>query len=284
MSMPSSPRPQMLRHPSHIHPLFEFHLPVGGEFICDGCRTCGYEKSYRCIYCNFDLHEYCATCPIKLRSGLHVHELTLVNLVATRKACDICEECVDGLFYTCSFCDFNAHPVCTQIPTKLQHGHLPNHSLTLRQPRMSSWCVVCWDACTSWRYRCDICQVDVHLDCVYEPFYYELETPPRSRSMEAYMGSPQFEACLENPSSSRSTRANMGPRQLMGGFHGFPMMVPNQGQMGHLAAYQAHNGNQGRRRSKRRKIISAVAKLAANVLFGSVIGVMPFSPEDFWGS
>lgn len=75
----------------------------------------------------------------------------------------------------------------------------------------------------------------------------------------------------------------MGPRQLMGGFHGFPMMVPNQGQMGHLAAYQAHNGNQGRR-SKRRKIISAVAKLAANVLFGSVIGVMPFSPEDFWGS
>lgn len=150
MSMPSSPRPRMLRHPSHIHPLFEFHLAVGGEFICDGCRTCGYEKSYRCNYCNFDLHEYCATCPIKLRSGLHVHELTLVNLVATRKVCDICEECVDGLFYTCSFCDFNVHPVCTQIPTKLQHGHLPNHSLTLRQPRMSSWCVVCWDACTSW--------------------------------------------------------------------------------------------------------------------------------------
>ncbi|XP_011036079.1 PREDICTED: uncharacterized protein LOC105133695 [Populus euphratica] len=257
MSMPSSPRPQMLRHPSHIHPLFEFHLPVGGEFICDGCRTCGYEKSYRCTYCNFDLHEYCASCPKKLRSGLHVHELTLVSLVGTRKVCDICEECADGLFYACNVCDFNVHPVCTQIPTKLQHGHLPNHSLTLRQPRMSSRCVVCWDACTSWRYGCDICQVDVHLDCVYEPFY-DLQTPPRS--------------------SPRSTRANMGPRQFMGGFHGFPMMAPNQGQMGHRAA---HNGNQGRRR---RNIISAVARLGAQVLFSSVVGVMPFSTGDFWGS
>ena len=32
-----------------------------------------------------------------------------------------------------------------------------------------------------------------------------------------------------------------------------------------------------------RDFFSAVAKLAANVLFGSVTGVMPFSTKDFWG-
>ncbi|CAK7325758.1 unnamed protein product [Dovyalis caffra] len=68
----------------------------------------------------------------------------------------------------------------------------------------------------------------------------------------------------------------------MGDFHDYPVVVSNRGLREHLAGSQGQNSNQDKRRGKKRKVLSTVAKLAANVLLGSVIGVTPFVNIDFW--
>ncbi|CAK7325756.1 unnamed protein product [Dovyalis caffra] len=120
VNVSSCPSPQMLLHRTHIHPLYE--VPIDVDYTCDGCQTFGCEKSYGCNACNFDLHPYCATCPSELESRMHKHhQLTLIYPSGNDYVCDLCDEDVEGFFYRCSFCYFNIHPLCTQIPQKVQH-------------------------------------------------------------------------------------------------------------------------------------------------------------------
>ncbi|KAJ4903814.1 Uncharacterized protein Rs2_17765 [Raphanus sativus] len=101
----------------HIHPLTK--VDGVGRYICDGCKTEGSGRSYRCASCNYDLHEYCATCPPTLVSHLHPqHKLRLVH---DRRGCDICNEATKGLFYQCEPCGVDVHPLCTQQPQKVSH-------------------------------------------------------------------------------------------------------------------------------------------------------------------
>ncbi|XP_033146007.1 uncharacterized protein LOC117133586 [Brassica rapa] len=102
----------------HIHPLTK--VDGVGRYICDGCKTEGFGRTYRCSSCNYDLHEYCATCPPTLLSMYHAqHELRLIH---DRRGCDICDETTDGLFYQCEPCGFDVHPLCTQQPPKVSHS------------------------------------------------------------------------------------------------------------------------------------------------------------------
>ncbi|CAF1868340.1 unnamed protein product, partial [Brassica napus] len=102
----------------HIHPLTK--VDGVGRYICDGCKTEGFGRTYRCSSCNYDLHEYCATCPPTLLSMYHAHhELRLIH---DRRGCDICYETTNGLFYQCEPCGFDVHPLCTQQPPKVSHS------------------------------------------------------------------------------------------------------------------------------------------------------------------
>ncbi|CAN7062312.1 unnamed protein product [Brassica rapa subsp. trilocularis] len=103
----------------HIHPLTK--VDGVGRYICDGCETYGFGRTYRCASCNYDLHEYCATCPPTLRSSLHPqHELRLVH--QDGRWCDICKETTKGMFYQCQPCGFDVHPLCTQQPQGVSHN------------------------------------------------------------------------------------------------------------------------------------------------------------------
>jgi len=158
-----------VQHFTHIHPLTEFNSI--GDFICDGCKTYGSGKTYRCEPCNYDLHEYCATCPLTLPTFIHPqHELSLVvrKQQSTRqndRACDICDESVEGLFYRCKICEFDVHPLCTQLPQHVRHVLHPAHHLEFR-PSGASTCMVCHGPCQSWRYRCELCRFDIHMECI----------------------------------------------------------------------------------------------------------------------
>ena len=159
-------------HPNH--PLL-YHSDSHHDYICDGCKTPGSGGRFRCHSCNFDLHEYCTDCPDKLSSSIHHnHHLTLVlrkpsGARLNERICDVCRDPVEGLFYRCKDCDFDAHPLCTQLPKELRHVADNKHSLKLQKLPYGS-CSVCKQGCSSlWVYGCEICRVNIHLDCLIGP-------------------------------------------------------------------------------------------------------------------
>ncbi|CAH8265098.1 unnamed protein product [Arabidopsis lyrata] len=147
----------------HIHPLT---VVTVGDFICNGCNTEGYGKTYCCANCDYHLHEYCATCPTTLLSFMHPqHELGLV-FEGPERLCNICDESVEGLYYRCIACDFDVHPLCTRLPQHVRHVPHPAHPLELSHSEANSTCMVCRGAIQSWRYKCGPCGLDVHMECV----------------------------------------------------------------------------------------------------------------------
>ncbi|KAL3826034.1 hypothetical protein ACJIZ3_022063 [Penstemon smallii] len=159
-----------------IHPDHQLKpIETENEYLCDGCKTLGTGKRYRCCNgCDFDLHEYCATSPRTLSSFMHPnHTLTLVmrkpqTARQVDRVCNMCSDRVEGLFYRCKECEFDVHPLCTQLPEKLQHALHKTHPLTLKSSSPGI-CGVCRGSCSGWRYRCGICNFDIHLECVLVP-------------------------------------------------------------------------------------------------------------------
>ncbi|KAK9266431.1 hypothetical protein L1049_021434 [Liquidambar formosana] len=134
-------------HPGHL--LAEVYM--NKEYICDGCNTLGYGTRYRCDGCNFDLHEHCGTCPARFSSFMHPrHQLNLIFSHIDR-ICGVCGDRVEGRYYRCNLCNFDVHPLCTQLPQFVRHAMHPGRPLRL-QPSSPTWCMVCKNVCTSWRY------------------------------------------------------------------------------------------------------------------------------------
>ncbi|VVB02552.1 unnamed protein product [Arabis nemorensis] len=159
-----------IQHFTHIHPLTK--VDGQGGFICNGCNTYGFGTTYRCVTCDYDLHDHCATCPPTLLSFMHPqHELQRVFRGPDQRQlkehrCDICDESVEGLYYHCEPCDFDVHPLCTQLPQQVRHVPHPDHQLELSHSGASNTCEVCRGAIRSWRYKCGLCRLSVHMECV----------------------------------------------------------------------------------------------------------------------
>ncbi|KAM3325533.1 hypothetical protein P3S67_000658 [Capsicum chacoense] len=161
---------QHFTHPKHSLTLYDSNT----KYLCDGCKIPGIGKRYQCLRCNFDLHEYCGTCPMNLSSFLHPHHsLMLVTRKPhgerrSNRVCNVCCDSVEGLFYRCGVCNFDVHPLCTQLPEALRHALHQAHPLKLRSSAEQGTCAVCRGACnaSSWRYRCRLCGFDIHIDCV----------------------------------------------------------------------------------------------------------------------
>ncbi|KAG9149492.1 hypothetical protein Leryth_020517 [Lithospermum erythrorhizon] len=155
----------IIQHPTHPkHPLQELTNAI--EFSCDGCHALGSGTRYNCAICEFDLHDFCASCPVTLSSNLHPnHPLHLQNKVVDDRFCDLCGDLVNGLFYSCEECEVDLHPLCTLLPPTAKHALHPQHILKL-QPEKPSWCAVCRQVCNLWRYRCNTCCLDIHPECV----------------------------------------------------------------------------------------------------------------------
>ncbi|XP_028071179.1 keratinocyte proline-rich protein-like [Camellia sinensis] len=168
---------QTIEHFTHPgHQLEQIYAKT--EYTCDGCKTHGQGSRYQCNSksCCYVLHDYCGTCPPSLSSFMHPqHPLTLVvrnPQQSTRqndRYCDVCREPVEGLFYRCKDCDFDVHPLCTQLPRQLRHALDHSHLLTFEAPVLPSPCSVCGAVCSSWRYRCGVCGLDIHLECLLKP-------------------------------------------------------------------------------------------------------------------
>ncbi|OMO71032.1 C1-like protein [Corchorus olitorius] len=222
-----------IQHSTHVHPLTQFNSDR--EFLCNGCRTLGDGKSYRCQFCNFNLHERCATCPLELSCFMHEHRLKLVsksealNLMdqVMKKLCDLCGDPVEGLFYECNqLCGFNVHPLCTQLPAYVNHVKDKAHRLRLQRCLTEDSCTICRNECSPWRYRCEICCLDLHLECVLATCEEAMSSTPASRALNsplpppAASNSPFFNAYYPYYGYG----ANPGPPYY--GYGGVPLAPP----------------------------------------------------------
>ena len=165
----TKPNMEHFTHPGHS--LAEVY--GSEEFQCDGCKTPGNGLRYRCHTCNFNMHDYCGRCPSTLSTFMHPqHHLKLVTGTQGRHdnegSCDLCGDNVEGLFYQCTLCDFNIHPLCTKLPEYVPHALDPIHQLKLQTSSSPGWCRVCKSECTSWRYGCRTCNFDIHLECILD--------------------------------------------------------------------------------------------------------------------
>ncbi|KAG8390043.1 hypothetical protein BUALT_Bualt01G0042100 [Buddleja alternifolia] len=254
----------------YIHPKHPLHLlNIPQEFICNGCSALGFGPRYRCHTCDFDLHEICATCPNTTPSPLHPHHpLTLVNHPVNDRFCDLCGDLVHGLFYTCRACEFDVHPLCTQLPLHVQLPLHPHHLLKLQPGSGPAGCALCFKACTFWRYRCDACSLDVHLECVLGGGGDDMS---------------------DQAAVTCQTRAVV-PQPQQAGFGGCAMGIPVGGGGGGYGAYggaemmtcqpskvewnnMSSSSSSGRRR--RRKIYTFVGRAAASAVITTIVGI-PF--------
>ncbi|KAF7845452.1 diacylglycerol kinase theta-like [Senna tora] len=169
-----SERKYIIEHVTHPgHPLS--YVEGSRVFQCDGCNKTGNGSKYQCATCDFDLHEHCATCPSSFSFVVHPpHHLNLIShahLSLQDHICDVCGTEIDGiLFYRCERCNFDVHPLCTQLPETTRHPLHPDHLLRL-QPLSVGVCRVCQTSgCGhAWGYGCHVCDFNIHLQCLNSP-------------------------------------------------------------------------------------------------------------------
>ncbi|XP_022870942.1 uncharacterized protein LOC111390165 [Olea europaea var. sylvestris] len=270
-------------HPGHQLTAIDGH---DQQYRCDGCKTLGTGKRFRCHGCDFDLHDYCGTCPETLSSTMHQHPLSLVIRKAQSarqiaRVCDLCSEPVEGLFYRCKECEFDVHPLCTQFPNQLQHALHKIHQLTLESNSLPGFCAVCKNLCKGWRYRCRACHFDIHLECILVPIVQCPEKPPKN-AQTGQRGIPMFDQGIPfRPPPQYSGYYAHGhgfpyghgpvPNMYYGQMYGHPVYPNNFVQQNQAAAGAAANSQGGKRLGQ--TVFSLVGQLGFGVLSNMIFGV-----------
>ncbi|PIN12979.1 hypothetical protein CDL12_14401 [Handroanthus impetiginosus] len=267
-------------HPGH--PL----IAVDGgdqEYLCNGCRTLGTGRRYPCDGCDFDLDEYCGTCPRTLSSFVRQnHTLTLVmrRPQSTRQVtriCDVCSVPVEGLFYRYKECEFDVHPLCTQLPEKLQHALHKTHNLTLQSSKITSFCALRRGLCKNWRYTSGICSFDIHLECVLAPVVRCLQINTRKNQR----GIPMFDQGIPFQPLRQFSHYSYGVPHGPTGYNfgpGYDMeqnnqyMCPNNFVPQNQAAATSGSNGSGPFRSS---MFALVEQLGVGVVSNMIVGVDP---------
>lgn len=130
--------PRFILHPSHPHPLALFKSSEIDSGQCDGCKGHMAKAVYRCRMCNYDLHQFCATLPLKTNHPKHPeHALSLLfeppNATNTF-TCGVCQEQGKGWLFHCAKCRFNLHPGCAKISHELPHASFAHEGSNVAVP------------------------------------------------------------------------------------------------------------------------------------------------------
>ncbi|CAH8391381.1 unnamed protein product [Eruca vesicaria subsp. sativa] len=153
-------------------------------YLCDVCsRKINYFTDFWCDKCDQAYHKECVESPPEIKVPYHPkHPLQL--LFSSPKStlpvgsshynkCNCCgENTHEGIYYSCSICDFNLHPVCAINLSSLSINYPKRHEHTLTYfPRVNS--LTC-DVCAlgndkHFIYVCYQCDFIVHNTCIYLP-------------------------------------------------------------------------------------------------------------------
>ncbi|XP_042493596.1 uncharacterized protein LOC122073129 [Macadamia integrifolia] len=159
-------------HPQHT--LLQITLP--SLFTCMGCKEFGAGNRFKCLQCDFELHEFCAMAPPSLKShSLHSqHSLIFFTKPVKggnlRSSCDVCSKSIKGYAFRCSTCNFSMHPCCAQLSWEMNFP-VHAHNLKLLSSTMSAtgdsdfFCYECKRKRSGRVYRCGVCD-HYHLHAV----------------------------------------------------------------------------------------------------------------------
>ncbi|XP_043709074.1 uncharacterized protein LOC122658225 [Telopea speciosissima] len=139
-----------------------------------GCKEYGAGKRFKCLNCDFEMHEFCALAPPSVKNhSLHTqHPLVFHTKPGgyLRGNCDVCARATKGYAFRCSTCNFVMHPCCAQLSWEM---NFPVHSHTLKV--LSSTisasgdsdlnCDECKRKKSGWVYGCRLCSYNLHAVC-----------------------------------------------------------------------------------------------------------------------
>ncbi|KAA8518178.1 hypothetical protein F0562_015652 [Nyssa sinensis] len=188
MSMGKNQRATELNHFSHDHPLILFDVQSSDEScstsklsspnetkndnICDGCTQPILGPFYRCIECNFFLHEWCVELPTELQHPFHPqHPLILLAKSPMSFGLFLCNGC--GFFsnrftFTCACCHFHLDVTCGSLPTTIRHEAHLHHRLVLKE-KLDGRCNACQMQSSGFAFGCGTCDFKLDLRCARLP-------------------------------------------------------------------------------------------------------------------
>lgn len=163
----------MYGHFSHEHPLELDKSSHTGTTICSGCKRdiVPGKDFYTCKACSFSLHRSCFNMPrIYQHPAEPGHALNLLLLPSF--VCKACGVQGSGFCYNCSVCSCSYHTLCLRMPfveSCASHEHLLKLEFSSPYDNCKGFrCDVCGDPGSDhWLYRCNECEFDVHINCIY---------------------------------------------------------------------------------------------------------------------
>ena len=159
----SSPPITFLCPRLHSHPLSTYGSELYEEFfeyITDSCDVCNRKinhlTDFWCQECMRAYHKKCVECPPERKVPYHPKHPLQLHFPSPKSTlqvgsshynkCNCCgENTHEGLYYSCSICDFYLHPVCAISLNILSINYPKRHDHTLTYfPRINSLtCDVC---------------------------------------------------------------------------------------------------------------------------------------------
>ncbi|XP_030453212.1 protein VACUOLELESS GAMETOPHYTES-like [Syzygium oleosum] len=161
----------VFRHFSHEHPLELTNFSGAGTAVCSACniQIIAGRDYYTCRACPFSLHRPCFNMPERVQHPADPsHDLNL--LITPCFHCRACGHQGAGFSYHCHLCQVQYHPLCLLMPlAKRSHCHPHELHLKFSPPYGDSQgfrCDICGNPGSNhWLYRCEACELDVHLSC-----------------------------------------------------------------------------------------------------------------------
>ncbi|KAL0838353.1 hypothetical protein Bca101_090243 [Brassica carinata] len=185
-----------IEHFSHEHILYKIEdeddidIQRDGSIRCEACvHPIFSEKHYKCVECDFIIHETCANLPLRKRHWLSTKPFYLNankdDITKSLFRCGACETTSNGFRYesdeghvlrcTEPECDFSLCLACATLPKKIKRKG-DEHFLFLRHGEKANgkyWCEVCetvLDPHEEWFYTCHVSGVTFHIKCVVGEF------------------------------------------------------------------------------------------------------------------
>ncbi|GLU14033.1 hypothetical protein SLE2022_306260 [Rubroshorea leprosula] len=148
----------------------------GPKATCFACQLPFSDDSlaYFCVGCVFLLHQSCAKIEQTIENK-HFHPAHLLTALNTSSSvdCAACKTKFKGISYCCNTCNFHLHVNCAklQLPA-LKHKRHQEHDLYYFINSNQNKCItceVCYFNCEGSFYRCVICDISFHFECIPLP-------------------------------------------------------------------------------------------------------------------